>query len=98
MNQERLYPLDQHLQLIDDVPIELLTDLRHTVSAGDAEDHVEFVLIPRSGPLVDLESSGSGPHDPGPQVVQATVGVVDLRHPVLQEADDCTIRVPRPSR
>ncbi|WP_162606544.1 Gfo/Idh/MocA family protein [Jiangella asiatica] len=49
--------LDQLLLLLDDGPIELLADLRHTVSAGDAEDHVKLVLKPKTGPLVDLESS-----------------------------------------
>nr|WP_281352499.1 Gfo/Idh/MocA family oxidoreductase [Phytoactinopolyspora alkaliphila] len=49
--------LDQLLLLIDDGPIELLADLRRTVSAGDAEDHAKLVLKPKSGPLVDLESS-----------------------------------------
>ncbi len=49
--------LDQLLLLLDDTPIDLLADLRHTVSAGDAEDHVKLVLKPKTGPLIDLESS-----------------------------------------
>ncbi|NDL60131.1 Gfo/Idh/MocA family protein [Phytoactinopolyspora mesophila] len=49
--------LDQLLQLMDDGPVELFADLRHTVSAGDAEDHVKLCLKGRTGPTADLESS-----------------------------------------
>jgi scyllo-inositol 2-dehydrogenase (NADP+) len=49
--------LDQVLQLMDDGPVELFADLRHTVSAGDAEDHVKLCLKGETGPTIDLESS-----------------------------------------
>lgn len=49
--------IDQLLQLVDDGPVELFADLRKTVSAGDAEDHVKLCLKTDGGPVVDLESS-----------------------------------------
>ncbi|SEF17999.1 Gfo/Idh/MocA family protein [Jiangella alba] len=51
--------LDQLLLLVDDGPLELFADLRHTISAGDAEDHVKLVMKPKTGPLLDLESSSA---------------------------------------
>ncbi|NED95717.1 Gfo/Idh/MocA family oxidoreductase [Phytoactinopolyspora alkaliphila] len=49
--------LDQVLLFMDDGPVELFADLRRTVSAGDAEDHVKLCLKTPTGPAVDLESS-----------------------------------------
>lgn len=51
--------LDQLLLLVGDGPVDLLADLRHTVSAGDAEDHVKLVLKPNAGPLIDIEVSST---------------------------------------
>ncbi|WP_166349614.1 Gfo/Idh/MocA family protein [Phytoactinopolyspora limicola] len=51
--------LDQVLTLMDDHPIELFADLRRTVSAGDAEDHVHLVLKPSTGPTVEVESTSA---------------------------------------
>lgn len=53
-----LHFLDQLLTLVpEDMPIELLADLRQVNSAGDAEDHVKMTMKPESGPVIDLESS-----------------------------------------
>ncbi len=53
-----LHFLDQLLTLVPvDMPVELLADLRHLNSAGDAEDHVKLTMRPESGPILDLESS-----------------------------------------
>lgn len=52
--------LDQVLQLADpSAELELLADLRHTVGAGDAEDHAKLTLRPLagSGPLLEVEAS-----------------------------------------
>ncbi len=49
--------LDQVLQLLGDGPVDLYADLRHTVSLGDAEDHVKLCLRTEHGPLADIETS-----------------------------------------
>ncbi|MFW6597449.1 Gfo/Idh/MocA family protein [Propionibacteriaceae bacterium Y2011] len=52
--------LDQLLSLYPDSEVELLAaDLRHTISAGDAEDHAKVVLRAADGPLLEIEGSGS---------------------------------------
>ena len=52
-----LHFLDQLLTLVPDAELQVLGDLRHTVTAGDAEDHVKLTIRPDSGPVIDLESS-----------------------------------------
>lgn len=53
-----LHFLDQLLTLVPvEMAVELLADLRHLNSAGDAEDHVKLTMRPESGPVLDLESS-----------------------------------------
>lgn len=51
--------LDQALQFVDqDADFDLLADLRHTIGAGDAEDHAALSLRPRGGgPLLQVEAS-----------------------------------------
>lgn len=51
--------LDQTLLLLDDPSqqIDVFVDLRHTIGAGDAEDHAIVCLRPESGPLIELEAS-----------------------------------------
>ena len=51
--------IDQVLQLgmPEGGKYELLADLRHTIGAGDAEDHVKMVVKPASGPLLEVEAS-----------------------------------------
>ena len=51
--------LDQLLLLIGESPVSVFADLRRTVSAGDAEDHVKLTLKPEKGPVVEIESSAS---------------------------------------
>lgn len=52
------HTLDQLLMLLGDTPVEVFADLRRTVSAGDAEDHVKLTLRPQTGPVLDVETSG----------------------------------------
>lgn len=47
--------LDQALLLLGGEYTEIFADLQHTVSAGDAEDHVKVVLRGRGGMVVDVE-------------------------------------------
>lgn len=53
--------LDQVLQFAGPgLGLELLADLRHTVGAGDAEDHVVLVLrAKKGGPLLQVEASSA---------------------------------------
>ncbi|WP_166350814.1 Gfo/Idh/MocA family protein [Phytoactinopolyspora limicola] len=51
--------LDQLLLLMDGDPVELFVDLRRTLAAGDAEDHVKLCMKGPTGPMADLESSSS---------------------------------------
>src|SRR5690606_33108547 len=49
--------LDQLLLLVADPEPAVFADLRHTISAGDAEDHVKLLVRPADGPTLDIESS-----------------------------------------
>lgn len=49
--------VDQGLQLIDGPVTRFFADLQHTVSAGDADDHVKIVMKGESGMVVDIEVS-----------------------------------------
>ncbi|AYY11641.1 gfo/Idh/MocA family oxidoreductase [Actinobacteria bacterium YIM 96077] len=49
--------LDQVLLLLDGEPTDLFADLRRTVSAGDAEDHVKLCFKTTTGPVADIECS-----------------------------------------
>jgi len=52
--------IDHALRFLDS-PIEgIWSDLKHVVSAGDAEDHLKIVLRGANGRVVDLEISGGG--------------------------------------
>lgn len=52
--------LDQVLQLVE-LPepgaVDVFADLRHTIGAGDAEDHAKLALRPPKGPLIEIEAS-----------------------------------------
>lgn len=52
-----LHFLDQLMTLIPDAELQIFADLRHTITAGDAEDHVKLTIRPDHGPVIDLESS-----------------------------------------
>jgi scyllo-inositol 2-dehydrogenase (NADP+) len=69
--------LDQVLELLGDGPVEVVAaDLRRTVSAGDAEDHVKLWLRPAAGPgpVVDLEISRCDAFPPPEWTVLGTAG------------------------
>lgn len=71
--------LDQVLQFADpDTEFDLLADLRHTVGAGDAEDHALVALRPRSGrgPLLQVEASSAVAIAQPPWFVVGTAGAV----------------------
>lgn len=53
------HPIDQVLQLVGPGPYELFADLKHTVSAGDAEDHVRLTIKSPQGTVADIEVSRS---------------------------------------
>ena len=52
-----LHFLDQLLTLVPETELSVFADLRHTITAGDAEDHVKVTIRPDAGPVIDLESS-----------------------------------------
>ena len=49
--------VDQALQLIDGEVDRFFADMQHTVSAGDADDHVKIVMKGANGMVVDIEVS-----------------------------------------
>ena len=49
--------VDQGLQLLDGQVTRFFADLQHTVSAGDADDHVKIVMKGENGAVVDVEVS-----------------------------------------
>lgn len=81
--------LDQALQFAaPDAEFELLADLRHTVGAGDAEDHARLTLQPRDGgPLLEVEASSVVALPQPGWLVVGTNGAISG-----SSADDLTIR------
>ncbi|MBO0811132.1 MAG: Gfo/Idh/MocA family oxidoreductase [Microlunatus sp.] len=78
--------LDQVLQFADpDTDFDLLADLRHTVGAGDAEDHVLLVLRPKgaAGPLLQVEASSAVAIAQPAWFVVGTAGTVSGSAPEL---------------
>lgn len=71
--------LDQVLQFADsETELDLLADLRHTVGAGDAEDHVLLSLRPRSGagPVLQVEASSAVAIPQPPWFITGTAGAI----------------------
>lgn len=69
--------LDQVLTFAPATTFELLADLRHTVGAGDAEDHVKLVLRPADdGPLLEVEASSTVALPQPEWLVVGTAGAV----------------------
>lgn len=66
--------LDQLLLLVGDSPVSVFADLRRTVSAGDAEDHVKLTLKPEKGPVVEVESSAAVAFPQTPWFIAGTAG------------------------
>ncbi|NEE01728.1 Gfo/Idh/MocA family protein [Phytoactinopolyspora halotolerans] len=78
--------LDQVLLLLGDGPLDLFADLRRTVSAGDAEDHVKLVLKTKTGLTADIESSSAVAFPQPTWLVAGTAGS-------LVSTDDGGLRV-----
>lgn len=51
--------LDQMLWMYEGAELDIHADLRHTISAGDAEDHCKISLSVANGPLVEIEASAT---------------------------------------
>lgn len=71
--------LDQVLQFAEPLTeFDLMADLRHTVGAGDAEDHVLLALRPRSGigPTLQVEASSAVAMPQPPWLVTGTAGAI----------------------
>lgn len=76
--------LDQVLRFAPATTFELLADLRHTVGAGDAEDHVKLVLRPEGdGPLLEVEASSTVAIPQPEWLVIGTAGAVSGTPPEL---------------
>jgi len=55
LNNWGSHVIDQALTLLKPPVRRVYADLRHTVGAGDAEDHIKIVLQADQGPTVDIE-------------------------------------------
>jgi predicted dehydrogenase len=55
LNNWGSHVVDQALMLLRRPVREVFADLRHTVGAGDAEDHVKIILRADKGPTIDIE-------------------------------------------
>jgi predicted dehydrogenase len=77
--------LDQVLRFTDPaVTFELLADLRHTVGAGDAEDHVKLALRPvGDGPLLEVEASSTVALPQPEWLVIGTAGAISASPPEM---------------
>ncbi|GAA3116837.1 putative dehydrogenase [Kribbella aluminosa] len=71
-----LHFLDQLMTLVPDAELQIFADLRHTISAGDAEDHVKLTIRPDHGPVIDLESSMAIASPQEPWFVAGTLGTI----------------------
>lgn len=59
LNNTGVHFLDQILQLAGSPIVQAMADLRHIVSAGDAEDHVKVFLRAANGCTADMEISNA---------------------------------------
>lgn len=50
--------IDQSLQFLDEEAVIVSSDLKHTVAAGDCEDHLTIVLRGKDGTMVYMQISG----------------------------------------
>lgn len=77
--------LDQLLQFSDPAAsFDLLADLRHTVGAGDAEDHAKLTLRPSDGgPLLEVEASWTVAIEQPQWLVIGTAGAISGTPPDL---------------
>lgn len=66
LNNWGAHILDQGLLLLGGTYTEIFADLRRTVSAGDAEDHVKVLLRGPQGPTLDVEIT-TACATPGPE-------------------------------
>jgi predicted dehydrogenase len=69
------HTIDQCLQLAESPVREVFTDLQHTVTPGDADDHCKMVVRCENGILIDAEVSGCMIFPPQPEwMVAGTCG------------------------
>lgn len=69
--------LDQVLSLVPDSEVSLLAaDIRHVVSAGDAEDHAKLIMRATNGPLLEVEGSAAVAIPQPAWLVVGTAGTV----------------------
>lgn len=59
LNNWGSHVVDQALTLLKHPVNKVYADLRHTVGAGDAEDHLKIVLQADRGPTIDIELTGA---------------------------------------
>jgi len=59
LNNWGSHVIDQALTLLKRPATEVFADLRHTVGAGDAEDHLKIILKADRGPTIDVELTGA---------------------------------------
>ena len=57
LNAAAIHHIDQALQLVNDKPIDIWSDLKHLVSRGDAPDHCKIIMRFPSGCVADIEVS-----------------------------------------
>lgn len=70
------HPIDQVLQLIGPGPYELFADLKHTIGAGDAEDHVRLTIRTPKGTVADIEVSRSWAFPQPDWLIVGTLGAL----------------------
>ena len=89
--------LDQLLTLVPDAELEVFADLRHTITAGDAEDHVKLTIRPDHGPVIDIESSLVNAAPQQSWYVVGTLGAITGSASELQVRSTDLSGLPEPS-
>lgn len=76
LNAAAIHHLDQVLQLMDDSPTSVWSDIRRVVSKGDAEDHCKVLMKFPNEVVVDLEVSWSEAVSSYPWVIYGSHGAI----------------------
>lgn len=74
LNNWGAHVVDQALLLMGKAPDQLFCDLRRTVSAGDAEDHVKIVMKSGEGMVIDIEIASASAFPAPVWTVTGTLG------------------------
>lgn len=78
LNNNGAHAVDNAIQLLDSPVADVWGDLKHTVTAGDADDWVKVVLRGKNGRVVEVEQSYACAFPPAQWLVCGTYGTMQI--------------------